>query len=97
MKKIRPGKNTWCHWLISYIPGPIRKSVGSFKHKITSIFKINTPKQTVHGRGKQLSKLQKQNIKKPFILEENKEKIKCKIFRDIRTLFVTEEEKVEKK
>ena len=49
MKKIRPGKNTWCHWLISYILDPIRKSVGSFKHKIASIFKTNTPKQTCMG------------------------------------------------
>ena len=51
----------------------------------------------MHGRGKQLSKLQKQNIKKPFTSEENKEEIKSKIFRDIRTRFVTKEEKVEKK
>ena len=97
MKKIRPGKNTWYHWLIHYIPYPIRKSVGSFKHKIASIFKTNTPKKTVHGRGKKLSKLQKQNIKKPFTSDENKEKIKYKIFRDTRALFVTEEEKVGKK
>ena len=44
MKKIRLIKNTWYDWLISYIPEPIRKSVGGFKDKIISIFKTNTPK-----------------------------------------------------
>ena len=32
MKKIRPVKNTWYDWLIDFIPDPIRKSVGGFKH-----------------------------------------------------------------
>ena len=47
------------------------------------------------GRGKRLSKpkklskSKKQNIKKPFISEENKQKIKDRI------LFATEEEKAE--
>ena len=38
----------------------------------------------------------KQNIKKSFISEENKEKAKDRIFRDIWTLFETEEEKKER-
>ena len=56
MKKIRPIKNTWYNWLINYIPDPIRKNVDGFKDKIISLFKTNTPKQTVYGRGKKLSK-----------------------------------------
>ena len=43
MKKIRPTKNTWCDWLINYIPEPIGKSVGGFKNKIVVLFKANTP------------------------------------------------------
>ena len=62
--------------------------MGGFKDKIASLFNANTPKQTVYGRGKKLSKPnklskpkrlrkpKKQNIKKPFISEENKEKLK---------------------
>ena len=56
MKKIRPIKITWYDWLINYIPEPIRKSVGGFKDRIVSLFKINTPKKTVYGRGKKLRK-----------------------------------------
>ena len=73
-KKIRPIKNTWYDWLINYIPEPIRKSLGSFKDKIVSLSKINTPKQTVYERGKKLSKPKIQNIANPFILK-NKLKI----------------------
>ena len=51
----------------------------------------------MHGRGKKLKKPNKQNIKKPFIPEENKEKIKDIIFRDILTFFEKEEEKEERK
>ena len=47
MKKKRAIKNIWYDWLISYIPEPIRKSVGGFKDTFTSFFKTNTPKQTV--------------------------------------------------
>ena len=65
-------KNTWCDWLINYIPEPIRKSVGGFKDKIVSFFKRNAPKQTAYGRGHKLSKSRKQNIKKPFLSEVNK-------------------------
>ena len=56
MKKIRPVKNTWYDWLINCIPKPIRKSIGGFKDKIVIVFKTNTPKQTVYGRGRKLSK-----------------------------------------
>ena len=97
MKKIRPIKNACYNWLINYIPKPIRKSVGGFKDKIVSLFKKNTPKHTVYGRRKKLRKPRKQNIKKPFISEGNKGEINDKIFRDIWTLFETEEEKKERK
>ena len=56
MKKIRPVKNTCYDGLINYIPKPIRKRVGGFKDIILIPFKTNTPKETVHGRGKKLSK-----------------------------------------
>ena len=72
MKKIRPIKNTWCDWLINYIPAPIRKTVSGFKDKIVSVFKINTPKQTVYGREKKLSKPKTQNTRNPFILKKKK-------------------------
>ena len=89
MKKIRPIKNNWYDWLINYIPEPIRKNVGGFKDKIVSLFKTNTPKQTVYGRGKKLSKPKTQNkIRNFFILKKKKLKI-----RDILTLSEIEEEK----
>ena len=44
MKKMRPIKNTWYDRLINYISEPIRKSVGGFKEKTVSLFKINTLK-----------------------------------------------------
>ena len=47
-----------------------------FKGKIVSLFKTSILNQTVYGRGKKLSKPRKQNIKKPFILEESKQKLK---------------------
>ena len=109
MKKIRPFKNIWYEWLISYIHEPIRKSVGGLKDKIVSAlkdkvlnalaektvsnFKINTPKETTHERGQKLDKPRERIIKKPFISEENKDKIKDRIIRDIQKLFETEEEK----
>ena len=96
MKKIGPIKNNWYDWLIDYIPEPIRKRLGGFKYQNVSLFKTNTPKQTVYGRGKKLSKPRKQNIKKPFISEESKEKIKDRIIRDIRTLFEQGEEECDK-
>ena len=79
MKKIRPIKNTWYDWLINYIPELVRKNVGGFKDKIVNLFKTNTPKQTVYGRGKKLSKPKTQNIKK------KKKEIKDRIIRNIWT------------
>ena len=62
MRKIRPIKNTFYDWLIYYILDPIRKSVGGSKDKIVSVFKTNTTKQAVYGRGKKpnKTKIQKQ-------------------------------------
>ena len=56
LKKIRPIKNPCYDWSINYIPETARKSVGGFKDKFLSLFKTNTPKQTVLGRGNKLSK-----------------------------------------
>ena len=81
----------------NYISKPIRKNVRGFKDKIVSLFKRSTPKQTVYGRGKKLSKPRKQNTKKPFIAEDDKEKINGRIIRDIWKLFETKEEKEERK
>ena len=75
MKKIRPTKNTWYDWLINYISEPIAKSVDGFKYKTLNLFKTHTPIETVNGRGKKLSKPKTQNIRKPFILEENRQKL----------------------
>ena len=72
MKRIRPIKNTKYDWVINYIPERIRKSVGGFKDKIISLFKTNTPKQTVYGRGKKISKPKTQNIRNSFILKKEK-------------------------
>ena len=73
MKKITLIKNTWYDWLINYIPEPIRKRVGGFKDKVISLFKTNTPTQTVYGRRKKLSKPKTQNkIRNPFILKKKK-------------------------
>ena len=43
-------KNTCYDWLINYIPEPIRNIVVDFKYKLVSLFKTNTPKQTVWQR-----------------------------------------------
>ena len=78
MKKLRPIQNTWYNWLINYIPEPIRKRASGFKDKIANVFKTNTPKQTVYGRGKKLNKPKKltepkkQNKRNPCLSEENK-------------------------
>ena len=73
LKKIRPIKNTWYDCLINYILEPIRKSVDGFKDKVISLFKTNTTKQTVYGRGKKLRKPKTQNkIRKSFILKKKK-------------------------
>ena len=50
--KITSIKRTWYDWFINYIPERIRKSVGGFKDKVIRLFKTNTPKQKVYGRGK---------------------------------------------
>ena len=80
MKKIRSIKNTWCDWLINYIPETIAKDVGGFKDKVVSLFNTNTPKPTVYGRGKKLSKPKTQNkinsIRNLFILKKKKRKKK---------------------
>ena len=72
--------------LKQYIPEPITKTV---VFKVLSLFNRNTPKQTVYGRRKKLSKpkTQKQseenmtnNLRNPFILkQEKKAKKKLKI------------------
>ena len=49
-KKVSPVKNTWYDWLVNYIPKPMRKSVGVFKDKIVSLFKINPYRQTLWER-----------------------------------------------
>ena len=96
MKKVMPFKNTCYDWLINYIPEPIRKSVGGFKDKVISCFKKNTPKQTVYGRGRKLSKPNtKQNQKSFYNKKEKKKEIKERIIRDTLSLFETEEEKKE--
>ena len=58
--------NTWYNWLINYIPETIRKSVGDFRDKVVGLFKAYTPKRTMYGRGKKLSKpkTQKQSEEK---------------------------------
>ena len=53
--------------------------------------------QTVSGREQKLSEPRKRIIKMSFILEENKEKIKDRIIRNIWKLFETEENKGRKK
>ena len=84
-------------WLVNYIPEPIRKSVGGFKDKVISLFKTNTPKQIVYGRGKKLSKPKTQNkIRNPYILQKKKKEIKDWTIRDLWTLFETEEVKKER-
>ena len=54
MKKIMLIKSTLCDWLSNYISDTKRESVGDFKDKGIKLFKTktDTPKQTMHGRGK---------------------------------------------
>ena len=56
MKKIRSIKNSWYDLVINYIPEPSWKKVDGFKDKVISLFKANTPKKTVYGREKKLSR-----------------------------------------
>ena len=44
------------------------------KKETVSLFKKNTPKDTVYGREQRLSKSKNWIFKNPFISEENKEK-----------------------
>ena len=88
LKKLTSIKKIWYNWWINYTNKPLIKSVSVLKDKVMSLYKTNTPKQTVYGRGKKLSKPRKQNIKKPFISETNKERIKDRIIKDIWKLFL---------
>ena len=93
-------KNTWYDCLINYISEPARESVGGSKDKIVGLFyEKHTQTNCVweRGRGKKLSKLREQNIKKLFTSEKNKNKEqktkKDRIIRDILTLFEKVQEK----
>ena len=88
LKKLTSIKKIWYNWWINYTTKPLIKSVSVLKDKVMSLYKTNTPKQTVYGRGKKLSKPRKQNIKKPFISETNKERIKDRIIKDIWKIFL---------
>ena len=100
MKKLRPSKNTLYDWLINYILAPIGKSVSPLKDKIASLYKSITLEQTVleqtiYGRGQKLSKPKKLIIKKPFISEEARERIKDQIIKDIG-IFLKQKKKKKK-
>ena len=72
----------------------MRKSVGGFKDKIVSLFKTNTPKQAVYGRGKKQKQSEENivnSIRYLFILKKIK-KSKDRIIRDIKTLFEQEDD-----
>ena len=56
MKKIRSIKSTWYELLIDYVPELIRINANGFKDKTVGRFKTKTPKQTVYGRGKKVTK-----------------------------------------
>ena len=68
LKKIRAIENNCFDWLINHIPEPIAKTVDGFKDKFVNLFKTNTPKQTMCGTGKKLSK--------PKTLRQKKQKSK---------------------
>ena len=75
MKKIKTIKNTWYYWFINYIPESMRESIGYFKNKVISLFKTNTSKQAVYGRGNELSKAKAQNkIRNPFYIKKEKKR-----------------------
>ena len=60
LKETGKKRPTWYDWSINYIPEPVRKTAVSFKDKVVSFFKTNTPqncsKQTVYRHRKKLSK-----------------------------------------
>ena len=78
-KKIELTKSTWYDSLINYIPEPIRKSVGGLENKTVNLFKTNTPKETVYGKGKKLSKPKKKKKKLRSLLNQKRTKTKLKI------------------
>ena len=51
----------------------------------------------MYGKRKKPSKPRKENVKKPFISEEKKEKVRDRIIRDIRKLYEMEEQKEKRK
>ena len=90
-------KSTWYDWLINYILEPARKRVGDFKGKFVGLFKTNTPKQIVYGKGKIPTKPKRQNIQEKQKLRKIRKAVNDRIIRDIWTLVETEEEKQERK
>ena len=67
------------------------------QNKCVRLFKTNTPKRTVYGKGKRLRKPKTQKIRNPFLLKMKKKQIKDTITRDIWTLFETEKIEKERK
>ena len=90
MKKVPPFKNNWYDWLVNCISEPVRKSLGFIIDEFISLFKTNSPKKTVYGRGKKLNKSEKTIINRfrnRFILKKEKKRIKYRTFSDIRAMF----------
>ena len=48
IKKKRYTKSTWYSWLINYVPGPIRQTVGGFKGKGACILRQTQLRITVN-------------------------------------------------
>ena len=46
------------------------------QNKCVRLFKTNTPKRTVYGKGKRLRKPKTQKIRNPFLLKMKKNKLK---------------------
>ena len=94
-------QNTWYFWLTNYMSELIRKSEDGFKDKILSLFKTNTPKQTVYGREKKLSKPKTQKkIRNPLILKQRKIKLKIEyleIFRHFLNIKKKKEKEIREK
>ena len=63
--------NTWCYWLINYIP-ELLKIMGGFKDKVVTVFKTNTHAQTVYGRERKLSKRKSQKQSEENIFKNNR-------------------------
>ena len=78
MKKAPPFKNTWYDWLVSCILEPIIKSLGCIIDEIISLFKTNSPRQTVYWREKKLNKSEKiiiNRFRNLFILKKKKNEL----------------------